>query len=66
MAKEPPEETPNLLRKTVKLLKTKAVKVKPLVSHVFPLEKANEVFEMLKEKRKDIIKIVITPNTKLL
>ena len=61
IAREQPDETPALLRKTVRLLETGKVKVKPILSHVFSLEEAPKAFDLLENHPERVLKIALTP-----
>jgi len=45
--------------KTISLLSSRKLKVDDLITHRFPFEKLEEGFKLIKEGRKDVIKVVI-------
>lgn len=61
VAREQPDETPELLRETVRLMEGGQVQLAPLISHVFPLERAPEAFDILLHTPEDALKIAIVP-----
>ena len=56
-----PEESKALLRRAVRILERGLIKYKPLITHVFPLDKLEEVFQMIEKEPEKIIKAVIKP-----
>ncbi|KXA90853.1 hypothetical protein AKJ63_02155, partial [candidate division MSBL1 archaeon SCGC-AAA259D18] len=47
--------------KSIELIKSGEVKVKPLITHVLPLEKAKKGFELMTEKTKPALKVLLKP-----
>jgi threonine dehydrogenase-like Zn-dependent dehydrogenase len=45
----------------VRLMEAGHVALAPLISHVFPLERAPEAFDLLLHKPEDALKIAIVP-----
>ncbi len=48
-------------RRALNYLCSRKIDVKPLITNVMPLEKVKEGFEMLSEKRGNVLKIILTP-----
>jgi len=56
-----PEESKALLKCAVRIMERGLVKCKPLITHVFPLDKLKEVLQMIEKEPEKIIKAVIKP-----
>jgi len=56
-----PEESKALLKRAVRIIERGLVKCKPLITHVFPLDKLKEVLQMIEKEPEKIIKAVIKP-----
>ena len=56
-----PEESKTLLEQSVRIMERGLVKYKPLVTHVFPLERLEEVFQMIEKEPEKLIKVVMKP-----
>jgi len=61
VAREQPEETPELLRKTVELMTTGKIEPGAYISHVFKLEQVQEAFDLLMDHPEQCAKIAIIP-----
>jgi len=61
VAREQPDETPELLQETVRLMEEGRVQLEPLISHVFPLDQAPEAFDILMHRPEEAVKIAIIP-----
>lgn len=61
MAQEQPEETAEFFHKALRLVETEAVALRPLLTHVFPLRRASEAFELLVADPGRAVKIAIVP-----
>ncbi len=61
VAREQPDETPDLLRKTVELMTTGKIDPGAYISHVFRLEQAQEAFDLLMDHPEQCAKIAIVP-----
>lgn len=51
----------NVYEAAVRLAASGKVKVKPLITHVFPLEKIREAFQVILEKRGNPVKVIVKP-----
>ena len=56
-----PEESKPLLKRSVRIMEKGLIKYKPLITHVFPLEKLEEVFHMIEKEPEKLIKAVMKP-----
>jgi len=61
VAREQPHETPALLRKTIELMASGAVNPQDYISHVIPLERAQDAFDLLINQPEECAKIAIVP-----
>ncbi|MFQ6078867.1 MAG: zinc-binding dehydrogenase, partial [Thermodesulfobacteriota bacterium] len=61
IAREQPHETPYLLRRSIELISSGKVRLKPMLTHVFPLDRAPEAFEFLAHHPQQALKIAIVP-----
>ncbi len=59
--REQPHQTPSLLKESVELLVSGAVKLKPLLTHVYKLDKLQEVFEFAVANPEKVLKICVLP-----
>ncbi|MEM3404631.1 MAG: alcohol dehydrogenase catalytic domain-containing protein [Nitrososphaeria archaeon] len=53
--------TPFTFSKAVDLISSKKIDVKPIVTHIFPLEKIKEAFETATTKKENALKVIIKP-----
>ena len=53
--------SPFTFQRAVKLASTGRIKLKPLVTHVFPLSEVTRVFEVLDKKLEKVVKVVMKP-----
>ena len=56
-----PKESKALLKRSIRIMKKGLIKYKPLITHVFPLEKLEEVFHIIEKEPEKLIKAVIKP-----
>lgn len=61
LAREQPDETPELLRKALRFVDTGMVLLRPLLTHVFPLHRAPEAFHLLLTDPARAVKVAMTP-----
>jgi len=61
IAREQPDETPRLLKRTAELMTDPKVRLKPLVTHRFALSEIEEVFDLLDRREEGVLKIVAIP-----
>jgi len=59
--REQPHQTPSLMVEAVALLASGAVKLGPLLTHVYPLDQVQEAFEFVIANRDDVLKIAVVP-----
>ncbi|MEM3871562.1 MAG: alcohol dehydrogenase catalytic domain-containing protein [Nitrososphaeria archaeon] len=53
--------TPFTFSKAVELITSKKIDVKPLITHVFPLEKIKEAFETSIKQKESALKVIVKP-----
>jgi len=53
--------SPFTFQRAVRIASSGRIALKPIISHVFPLEKGPEAFRMLDDRKEDIVKIVLKP-----
>ena len=56
-----PEESKTPLKQSIRIMEKGLVKYKPLVTHVYSLERLEEVFQMIEKEPEKLIKAVIKP-----
>ena len=61
MAHEQEDETPDLLQQGLRLVEMGAVTLRPLLTHVFPLHRASEAFDLLRNDPARTIKVALVP-----
>ncbi len=61
IAREQPWETPYLLDKTIELVQEGSVKLKPMLTHTFPLEEAQRAFDLILNSPEKVVKIALIP-----
>ncbi|MBI4551681.1 MAG: alcohol dehydrogenase catalytic domain-containing protein [Candidatus Latescibacteria bacterium] len=61
IAREQPDETPELLRKAVEFVEAGVILLRPLLTHVFPLHRAQEAFDLLLTDPARAVKVAILP-----
>ena len=54
--------SPYTFQRAVKMASSGRLKLKPLISHIFPLEKIAEAFEILDKKLDNVMKVILKPS----
>jgi len=53
--------SPFTFQRAVRIASSGRIELKPIISHVFPLEKGPEAFRMLDERKEETVKVVLKP-----
>ena len=61
MAREQEDETNDLLQQGMQFVEMGAVTLRPLLTHVFPLHRASEAFELLRNDPARTVKVALVP-----
>ena len=62
MGREQPEETARLMERAAQLMTHSSLRLKPLVTHRFPLSEIETVFDLLGRREEGVMKIVVSPD----
>jgi len=53
--------SPNVWEEAIELVRSKRIKVKPLITHTMPLKDFEKAFKLLEGRKKSVIKVVLKP-----
>jgi L-iditol 2-dehydrogenase len=51
----------NVYEQAIKLVSSNRVKLKPLITHVFPLDRIKDAFNVIVEKKDNPVKVIVKP-----